>query len=725
MDDEADQVALDRLVNIIRNEEQEYNEEEKRAIKKGKEFYEKCKVIEKIKKLSCADKRVEMKLVQLDGESLVTGIATTVVDASVEECAAFQYFLDSREHKKKSEERKILEQQIRHVNSHTLYYSTTRQISTVSRYRDWRSKVTWLKEVDGSICIDFSDTKDTMEEFPVKEGNVLASAHTVWIFEPEDPIGEIPQTRVTFTSRVDAGGNVPAKAMTYISKRFGAVVSKLRMKFDKGDEIAEYKTGGSIKLTRDKIEQSLLVDSFELVFERDRKGDRVSLARGAFGNVLVADYHSTRCAYKEIHPADLSDATLKKFFLELKLIGTLRHPNIAQCIGVVWEMEEHGIMFELCKNGGLDDFLKKHAALGLISWKNTETVEAAHREMAKRSVKKNGTIAMMLTKGIGLKSRWAHEIAKGSAFLHGKEPAILHRDLKGANVLVGDDFTAKITDFGESRHLGGVIEEEQKTMTPAVGTPHFMAPEVFSTDIKDKIYGKAIDVYSFGMLLLELFYDGRISKGFKKGWGHLVIMNRVSKGWRPDLKLVREEDEDLADIIEQCWSQDPSERPTFQDIIIFFDEKLKQLEVESEEEEDQIDKTKKGTKNETIPTERDEESGSDPMSKISLANENQEKSNIDIANKNVRKKEVKEHQGADAIDPMDIFAMAKLQDEKKVTKKRDPDDQQKVILKIASRNEDEKQKVEEITTRDDEYEGLNVQQKQMKAMLGKQDFWLL
>ena len=54
----------------------------------------------------------------------------------------------------------------------------------------------------------------------------------------------------------------------------------------------------------------------------------------------MADYHGTKCAYKEILPSSLSQETLERFFLELKLIGTLRHPNIAQCLGVVWELEK-------------------------------------------------------------------------------------------------------------------------------------------------------------------------------------------------------------------------------------------------------------------------------------------------------------------------------------------------------------------------------------------------
>jgi WNK lysine deficient protein kinase len=170
-----------------------------------------------------------------------------------------------------------------------------------------------------------------------------------------------------------------------------------------------------------------------------------------------------------------------------------------------------------------------------------------------------------ILKGLGLKDSWALGICQGGTFLHGQSPPIIHRDLKCANVLVADGLSAKITDFGESRSSG----RDDGTMT-TVGTPYFMAPEVFSMEDADNTYSCAVDVYSYGMLLLEIFYDGDIKRAFRKGWGPMVVMNRVSKGWRPDLTKVKEKDKELADIIEQCWKQDPKERITFEDMADIF-----------------------------------------------------------------------------------------------------------------------------------------------------------
>jgi serine/threonine protein kinase len=126
----------------------------------------------------------------------------------------------------------------------------------------------------------------------------------------------------------------------------------------------------------------------------------------------------------------------------------------------------------------------------------------------------------------------------------------------------------------------GSEEDEEKTMT-TVGTPYFMAPEVFSSDDVDRMYSKEVDVYSYGMLLLEIFYDGDIKKAFRKGWGPMVVMSRVGNGWRPDLKLVEAEDKDLADLMRKCWDKVPKERPAFKEMIKLFQKKLIMLDMET------------------------------------------------------------------------------------------------------------------------------------------------
>jgi len=242
-DEEVDKAALASLANIIKNEDQDYTDEEKAAIRKGKEFYEKCKVDKNFDELKSPDERVKMKLVHAEGESLCTGVATTVVDASVERCAANEIVgLNSREEMKKAKMNEITTMKVVNVNPHTLYYITTRNLGIPGFVpRDGRSKVTWFKQQDGKVVIDVADTEELQEEFPVKVGNVLGKAHSVWVFEPLDPIGDVPQTSVTFTTKVELGGVFYSSIMNKIAPRFLGVLSTLRKKFDKSKEIATFK----------------------------------------------------------------------------------------------------------------------------------------------------------------------------------------------------------------------------------------------------------------------------------------------------------------------------------------------------------------------------------------------------------------------------------------------------------------------------------------------------
>ncbi|GMI48438.1 hypothetical protein TrCOL_g6642 [Triparma columacea] len=238
-DEEVDKAALVSLVNIIKNEHQDYTDEEKGAIRKGKEFYEKCKEGRNFDDLKSPDERVKMKLVHVDGASSATGFATTVVDASVEECAAYEFSkLGNREDTRNSKKQGITFLKVIKVNPHTIYYVTTRELGLPGfAPRDFRSKITWCKEDDGKLVIDVADTVELHTDFPVKAGNVLGNAHTVLVFEPLDPIGGVPQTSVTFTTKVDLGGNFYSSIMNKLVPRFLAQVSNMRRKFDRSRDI--------------------------------------------------------------------------------------------------------------------------------------------------------------------------------------------------------------------------------------------------------------------------------------------------------------------------------------------------------------------------------------------------------------------------------------------------------------------------------------------------------
>ena len=89
------------------------------------------------------------------------------------------------------------------------------------------------------------------------------------------------------------------------------------------------------------------------------------------------------------------------------------------------------------------------------------------------------------------------DTACGLSYLHGKNPPIIHRDLTPNNILLGDDFKAKISDFGIAKKISN--DGSQVTMTNAPGTADFMPPECFQDVPK---YDLSLDAFSFGGVVL-------------------------------------------------------------------------------------------------------------------------------------------------------------------------------------------------------------------------------
>jgi len=169
------------------------------------------------------------------------------------------------------------------------------------------------------------------------------------------------------------------------------------------------------------------------------------------------------------------------------------------------------------------------------------------------------------------RSKVALDIAKGMSFLH--NCGLMHRDLKPQNILVvslepSQQVVVKIADFGVSKelptsntalnHTSSTRDmPSKKNLTGGVGTPIYMAPEV----LDGQRYTTSADVYSFGVLLLELFsgvepYD---NDKFTSPW---QIAQFVTAGNR--LEIPKSFPQEIHDLIEKCWSQDPSARPSFE-----------------------------------------------------------------------------------------------------------------------------------------------------------------
>lgn len=158
-----------------------------------------------------------------------------------------------------------------------------------------------------------------------------------------------------------------------------------------------------------------------------------------------------------------------------------------------------------------------------------------------------------------LRARYAQQIASGLAFIHSR--GVCHRDLKSPNVLISNDGTCKLSDFGLARviELTLAAQRQHSSSGARVGTPAWMAPELHDDDksTADFLYDR-IDSYAFGMVLYELLTR-------EAPWRELSLtqlLRALDRGRRPELPLPAPAALQPVDaLMRELWAQEPTERP--------------------------------------------------------------------------------------------------------------------------------------------------------------------
>ena len=238
-DELTDAAHVASLAKIIKEKSQDYSLEEEALVRRGKNFLEKIQEGHKKLELKSPDNRVKMTSVTLEEETIASGIATTTVDATPEECAASQYYgTNSRRQRELDKTNNVYQREVSQVNEHKLHWLTRRDMG-VLRFapREFKVKLIWKKEDNGNVYLFIFSSDDNVEDFKPSAKCVTAAVETVWLFEPMQAVGTVAQTRVTFASKVDLKGFIPSAVMNLLTINFLASASNLRKQFDKSKEI--------------------------------------------------------------------------------------------------------------------------------------------------------------------------------------------------------------------------------------------------------------------------------------------------------------------------------------------------------------------------------------------------------------------------------------------------------------------------------------------------------
>ncbi|XP_009611557.1 leucine-rich repeat receptor protein kinase EMS1 [Nicotiana tabacum] len=206
---------------------------------------------------------------------------------------------------------------------------------------------------------------------------------------------------------------------------------------------------------------------------------------GSFGMVYKAKLASgVSVAVKKLS-ADAFQG-FREFRAEMETLGKIRHPNIVKMLGYCSTGSDRVLIYEFVEKGSLDQWLY-------------DTSSASDMAEAIPWMPLSWVTRINIVKGV----------AKGLAYMHNLDTAIIHRDIKASNILLDAKFEAYIADFGLARRIQG---SHLHVSTQVAGTMGYMPPEYINGATKATTNG---DVYSFGVLMLEIITGKRPNFPFK------------------------------------------------------------------------------------------------------------------------------------------------------------------------------------------------------------------
>ncbi|KAM7518804.1 hypothetical protein LguiB_017766 [Lonicera macranthoides] len=315
-----------------------------------------------------------------------------------------------------------------------------------------------------------------------------------------------------------------------------------KRKLMKQREIFFHKNGGFV-LRQQLSEQEGSVEKARIFTVEDLKratnnyDESRIIGQGGYGTVykgLLLD--NREVAIKKSKISDQSQ--IEQFINEVVILSEINHVNVVKLIGCCLETEVPLLVYEFISNGTLSDHIHNESRASSLSWE--------------------------------MRLKIAAESAGAIAYIHyAISTPIIHRDIKSTNILLDDNYTTKVSDFGASR----LVPLNQTQLTTLVqGTFGYLDPEYFHSSQLTK----KSDVYSFGVVLAELL-TGKEALSFDRSDKDRNLATYFVSSMKDgslveilDDKLVKEANieqlKEVAMLVKQCLRVKGEERPTMKEV---------------------------------------------------------------------------------------------------------------------------------------------------------------
>jgi len=251
------------------------------------------------------------------------------------------------------------------------------------------------------------------------------------------------------------------------------------------------------------------------------------IGKGSFGVVYKGVFRGKEVAIKKFYTQNLDDELMMDIKSEMRKLLSLSHPNIVLCMGACLEKNDLMIVTEYMPKGSVEEVVLKA--------KDPPSL----------------TIRIKMLK----------DVASGMSWLHSLKPPLLHLDLQTSNLLVDNNFSVKVSDFGLSKYKKMVFDAIDTKGSGASGHI-YTAPEI----LLRKSISEKCDIYSFSMVTWELYYTNYALKDFTFQDLNEVIYNGLRPSITKPCSLILEK------LLNSCWDIQPNNRPTFDQIIISLNE---------------------------------------------------------------------------------------------------------------------------------------------------------